>query len=97
MRRLVVKRQKFVTVYTAIYCRKYFKVINYFTFRYMACGFMVLVMLKIEIKLPECIRMGITIFKSFIWGDIPSGYMVGNHVLRVHSHVAVKLNFQPYI
>ena len=31
-----------------------------------------LVTLKIEIKLPKSIRMGITIFKIFIWGSISS-------------------------
>ena len=30
------------------------------------------VTLKIEIKLHKCIRMGITIFKIFIWGGISS-------------------------
>ena len=52
--------------------------------------------------------MGITIFKIFIWGGISSSirrkfsftatrYTFGNHVLRLHLRVAVKLNFRPYI
>ena len=28
--------------------------------------------LKFETKLKKCIRMGITVFKIFIWGGIPS-------------------------
>ena len=36
--------------------------------------------------------MGITIFKILIWGST-----FGNHVLRIRSCVAIKLNFRPYI
>ena len=36
----------------------------------MTCGLMRLAMLIFETKLRKCIRMGITIFKVFIWGGI---------------------------
>ena len=50
-----------------------------------------------ETKLKKCIRMGITIFKFFIWEGISSDIPFGNHVLRLRSRIAVKLNFRPYI
>ena len=56
----------------AIYCRKMFDITNNVTFRWMTCGFMQLAMLQFETKLQKCIRMGITIFKIFIWGGILS-------------------------
>ena len=34
-----------------------------------------LVTLNMEIKLPKCIRMGITIFKTLIWEGISSSYI----------------------
>ena len=34
--------------------------------------------------------------KKFMWGDIVR-YILGNPVLQLHSHLAVKLKFQPYI
>ena len=33
---------------------------------------MLLAVLHCETKLPKCIRMGITIFKIFIWGGLSS-------------------------
>ena len=42
-----------------VYCPKKFDV-----------SFMRLVTLKIEMKLPKCVRMGITILKIFIWGGM---------------------------
>ena len=75
-RRLIGLRQKFATVYPAIYCRKYFDVINYVTFHWMACGFMRLATLYFELKLLKCIRMGITIFNNFILGGISSDICV---------------------
>ena len=72
----------------------------------MTCGFMWLATLQFELKLQKCIRMGITIFKIFIWGDISSDipseimysrYTVGNFVLRRRMSGAVKQNFRPYI
>ena len=53
----------FATVYPAIYCRKQFDVNNYITFRWRSN------LTKLQQK---CIRMGITIFKMFIWGGILS-------------------------
>ena len=61
----------------------------------MTCGFMLLTMLQCETRLQKCIRMGITIFKTFIWGGI-SPDIVGNHVLRFRSRGAVNLNFRLY-
>ena len=63
---------KIWTVYPAIYCRIWFDVINYVTFRWMTCSFMRLATLHFDTKLQKCIRMGITIFKIFIWGGISS-------------------------
>ena len=54
----------------------------------MTFGITRLATLKFETKLQKCIRMGITIFKKFIWGGISSD---------IRSRVAVKLNFRPYI
>ena len=42
------------------------------TFLWMLCGIMRLAMLQFETKLQKCIRMGIIIFKIFIWGGISS-------------------------
>ena len=36
------------------------------------CGFIRLATLQFELKLQKCIRIGITIFKIFIWGGISS-------------------------
>ena len=51
----------------------------------MTCGFMQLATLQFEWKLQKCIRMGITIFKIFIWGgissDIPPQMKVLNMVI----------------
>ena len=48
-------------------------VINYVTFRWMMCGFPWFATLHYyEWKLQKCIRMGITIFKNIILGDILS-------------------------
>ena len=52
------------------YCRKQFDVFNYVAFCWMTCCFMRLARLQFEMKLQKCIRMGITIFKIFIWGGI---------------------------
>ena len=60
------------SIFPAIYCRKHFDVIIYVIFRLMTCGIARLATLKFETKLQECIRMGITIFKIFIWGGISS-------------------------
>ena len=38
----------------------------------MMRGFMHLAMLQFEVRLQKCIRMGIAIFKIFIWGGILS-------------------------
>ena len=51
---------------------------------------------QFETKLQKCIRMGITIFKFFIWGDISFVYTFGNQVLRLRLRVVVKLNIRPY-
>ena len=69
---LIGLRQKFVTVYPVMYCRKQFDAINYVTFCWMTCHITWLAMLQFEMKLQECIRMGITIFKILIWGGISS-------------------------
>ena len=71
-RLLIGKRQKFATVYPAIYCSKQYDVINYVTFRWMTFGILRPATLQFETKLQKCIRMGITIFKIFIWGGISS-------------------------
>ena len=42
------------------------------TFRWMTFGLMRLAMFQFETKLQKCIRMGITIYKIFIWGGISS-------------------------
>ena len=97
MQHLIGLRQKFVTVHTAIYCRKQFDVINYVTFRWMTCGIMWLAMLQFETKLQKFIRMGIIILKIFIWGGISSDIHSENHILWLRSLFPVKLNFRPYI
>ena len=53
--------------------------------------------LQYETKLQKCIRMGITIVKSFIWGGMPLDIQWEITFLRLRSHVAVKLNFRPHI
>ena len=53
--------------------------------------------LQLGTKLQKCIRVGITIFKFFHLGRYIVRYTFGNHVLRLSSSVAVKLNFRPYI
>ena len=58
------QRQAFVTVQ--------FEIIHGVTYPWMTCGFMRLATLQVERKLQKCIRMGITIFKNFIWGGISS-------------------------
>ena len=60
---------KFGTVYPAIYCLKYFDIINNVTYRWMMCDFMQLAMLQFEMRLQKCIRMGINIFK-FSSGEV---------------------------
>ena len=40
--------------------------------RHISLGDVRLAMLQFQIKLQECIRMGITIFTIFIWGGILS-------------------------
>ena len=45
---------------------------SFITFSWMMCSFMRLAMLQFEKRLQKCIRMGITIFKIFIWGGISS-------------------------
>ena len=72
-----------------------FDVINYVTFHWLACGFMLLAMLQIEIKLQKCIRMGKTIFKFFIWGGILSD--IWSEIMLFGSTCRKTLNFQPYI
>ena len=49
--------------------------------------------LQFERKLWTCIRMGITIFKIFIWGGLSLDIRFGNHVVRLRWRVAVKINF----
>ena len=71
-RLLIGYRQKFATVYPAIYCMKHFDVNNYVTFCWMTCGIMQFAMLQFETKLLKGIRMGITIFNIFLWGGISS-------------------------
>ena len=59
------------------------------------CDIMHLATLKLETKLQECIRMGITIFKIFIWrGTCISLDICSENFLRLHSRFAVKLNFR---
>ena len=72
-------------------------VINSVTFRCMTFGLMRLATFQFESKLQKCIKMGITIFKIFIFFRYIIGYTFGNHVLRLCLRVAVKLNFRPYI
>ena len=52
--------------------------------------------LQFESKLLKCIRMGINIFKIFIWGGILSDICL-EIMLRLCSHATVKLNFRQYI
>ena len=54
----------------------------------MTCSFIRLATLQFEAKLQKSIRMGINIFKIFIWGGISSD---------VRLEIAVKLNFRPNI
>ena len=84
-----------MTEYPGIYCRKQFDVIHYVTFCWMTCDIMRLAMLQFETKLQKCIRMGITIFKIFIWGGI-SLDIRWKTTFYCSARVAVKLNFRPY-
>ena len=59
----------FVTRHLIGYRRK-LDFITYVTFRWMAYGFILLATLQIKTKLQKRIRLGITIFKNFIWGGI---------------------------
>ena len=52
--------------------------------------------LQFETKLQKCIRMGITIFKIFIWGGIPFDIQWEITFLHLRSQVTVKLNFRLY-
>ena len=64
----------------------------------MTCCITRLAKLQFEPKLQKCIRMGITIFKIFIWRSrYIFGYTFGNHVLQLRSRVTINLNFPPYI
>ena len=63
----------------------------------MMCCFLRLSSLKIETKLQRCIRMGITIFKIFIWWRHIIRFRFGNHVLWLRLSISIKLNFRPYI
>ena len=53
--------------------------------------------LQFETKLQKCIRIGDNHIQNFHLGRYIVGYTLGNHVLRLHSRVAVKQNFRPYI
>ena len=53
--------------------------------------------LQFGTKLQRCIRMGITIFKVFIWGGISLNIHSEINVLQLRSCVTIKLNSQPYI
>ena len=79
-------------VYTAIYCRKKFDAINYVTYCWMTCGFLRLATLQFDTKLLRDNHIKIFHLERYI-----AGYTAGNHVLRLRSRVAVKLNFRPYI
>ena len=87
MRLLFGKSQNFATVYPVIYCRKHFDFINYATFRWMMCGFMGLATLQFETNLQKCIRMGITIFKLFIWGAISSD--IGSEITKFRTQMKI--------
>ena len=58
-------------------------IINYVTFHLMTCC------LQCSSLRQNCIRIGVTIFKIFIYGQ--------NHILQLHSPLIVKLNFRPYM
>ena len=54
--------------------------------------------LQFETRLKKSIGMGIrNPIQNFLLGRYIVVYTVGNHVLRLCSRVAVKLNFRPYI
>ena len=90
---LIGYRQKFETVYPAKHFRKQFGLISYVTFRWMSCCIMRLATLQFETKLQTCIRMGITIFKIFIWGGISSDKRSAITFLLLRSCVAVPSNY----
>ena len=57
----------------------------------MTCG--QLATLQFEMKLQKCIRMGITIFKIFIWGGVSSDIKSKVTFYGLHSHVTHKTKF----
>ena len=65
---LIGLRQQFATVYTAIYCREPFGVINYVTFRWMTRGIMRLTTLNLRRNCRSAL-----VFKTFIRGGITLG------------------------
>ena len=91
---LIGYRQKFATVYPAIYCRKQSDVINYVTFHEMSCGIMRLATFLFETKLKKSIRMEITIFTFFHQGRYIAGYTFGNHVLRLRRYTSPNEKFE---
>ena len=78
-----------MTFYPAIYCGKFFDVINHATFSLMTYCLMRLSTLQFEMKLQKCIRMGITIFKIFNLGGILSDILLK---IMLRSRVAINLN-----
>ena len=63
----------------------------------MTCGILWLATLQFETKLQKCIRMGITIFKIFIWAGIWSDIWIRNCIIHLSSRGAVKHDFRPYM
>ena len=59
------------------------------------CGFMLLASQQFETT--NFIKNWDNNIQNFHLGKYIVGYTVGNHVLRLHLSVAVKLNFGPYI
>ena len=76
-----------MTVYPVKYRQKLFDAINDVTFRWMKCGFIWLAMLQFETGLQKGIRMGITLYKIFIWGGISSD---------IHSEIKVYSSAQAH-
>ena len=75
---------------SAIYCQREFNLINNVTFCWMTCGLQCS-NLRLSEELngkqgDKCIRMGLNIFKMFIWRGISSD-MVGNHALGLSSPI----------
>ena len=60
----------------------------------LTCGFMQLVMLQFKRKLQKCMRMGITIFKNFIWVGMLSD--IQSEITFCGSTHTVELNFRMY-